>query len=249
LTDCVTDYGVNGWDADMNFVVDSNKVIAGVSSHHSNSKEDRKFYLDVCVLTPKCSKLKSVEYYWDDAETSSEMIVAATANHNQLDSSTADPVTVVIENREQETLGESYSYQMTSGQEMTASLEVSASYSWGLGDNAASFAVTAGFSSTWSTEETWARSNDLSFSEENGFAITYTNTCPAHTYCVQQVTARKGRASIPYKLVAYTEEGSTQNECTEYGNLIVENSWDVESIVYEDLTHPSGLHNCATTEN
>ena len=28
-------------------------LISGVSSHHSNKKEDRKFYLDICVLTPK----------------------------------------------------------------------------------------------------------------------------------------------------------------------------------------------------
>jgi hypothetical protein len=238
LTDCITDRSVNDWDKDMNVVLDSNKVIAGVSSTHSNSKEDRKFYLDICVLTPKCSKLKSVEYYWDDAEESSEIIVAATTKHNQLDSSTADPVTCTISNTQQETLGQSYSYQRTSGQEMTASLEVSASYSWGLGDNGASLAVTAGFSSTWSTEETWARSNEHTFSETNGFKVTYTNTCPAHTYCVQQVTARKGRASVPYKLVAYTEEGSTRNECTEHGNLIVENAWDVESTVYESLTPP-----------
>ena len=95
-------------------------LISGVSSTHSNSKEDRKFYLDICVLTPKCSKLKSVEYYWDDAEESSEIIVAATTKHNQLDSSTADPVTCTISNTQQETLGQSYSYQRTSGQEMTA---------------------------------------------------------------------------------------------------------------------------------
>ena len=45
------------------------------------------------------------------------------------------------------------------------SLEVSAGYTWGLGDNEASIEITAGFSSTWSTEETWERTQSMEMSE------------------------------------------------------------------------------------
>lgn len=95
-------------------------LISGVSSHHSNKKEDRIFYLDICTLVPKCSKLKEVIYYWDDAKESTEMVIAANEIHNQLNSSTQDSVTCTIEYSGQQTLSQSYSYQRTAGQEMTA---------------------------------------------------------------------------------------------------------------------------------
>jgi len=237
LSECTSAW-VNGWDEDINVVLDSNKVIAGVASYHDNGKEDRRFYLVVCTLSPRCSVLKEVIYDWDNAEHSTETVVAAQTTKDNLAHPNAGTITTTISSTSQKTLGSSYTYSKTSGHEMTASLEVSAGYTWGLGKNEGSIEITAGFSSTWSTEETWERTQSMEMSEDNGFQVEFQDTCPGNSHCVLQVTANKGTARIPYQIIAYTKANPSE-ECVEYGTLSVQNSWNIVSRVITSDTAPS----------
>ena len=64
--------------------------------------------------------LKEVIYDWDNAEHSTETVVAAQTTKDNLAHPNAGTITTTISSTSQKTLGSSYTYSKTSGHEMTA---------------------------------------------------------------------------------------------------------------------------------
>lgn len=212
------------------------QVIAGVSSIHDNGHEDRKFTLTICTLTPRCTELESIVYDYDKMQSSMKTVVAGQAIKDNLNHPEAGIIKATISKNMQKTLSDSYEFikEQSSTLGERYSLGVSAAYSWGPKAAFASweFSFTAEFEETWESTntETWSRNNEKSITEENGFQISFQDTCPANHYCVSQVTMETGQAKIPYKMTAYTK-GKPSEKCTEKGVLQIESSFNAKSTV------------------
>jgi len=104
---------------------------------------------------------------------------------------------------------------------------VSAGVNWGIGIGDISASITAGFETTWSTSETWSRSNREEITEESGKELSWTNTCPAHKFCESTITMSHGEIEIPYEIKAYTK-GEIDDTCSETGFVTVSNFWSAK---------------------
>ena len=93
-----------------------------IYSWHENKYEDRIFKIKTCTLTPvaeKCSQLKDVVYDWNNKVPTYETDIAVATNANNLNSNTDIEFTITFKNEVAVKYGSSYSYQWTSGHEMT----------------------------------------------------------------------------------------------------------------------------------
>jgi len=239
LSNCHWNVTANDYDEDVNVVLDSDKVIAGAYSEHSNSAEDRIFHLHICTLSPRCSELKEIVYDYDKMKTSSKTTIVGESIKDNLNHSEAGTILSKITKSNQETLAESYSYEKTEGDQKTASVELSNIANWGPeAGKMGQTEITGGFSNTWSTSETWKRSNEKSITEENGYQISFEDTCPGNHYCVSQVMMTTGEADIPYTITSFTKKNPS-DECIEFGIMKVKNSWNAKSVVTSSTSKES----------
>ena len=66
--------------------------------------------------------------------------------------------------------------------------------------------------------------------QENGYQISFEDTCPGNHYCVSQVMMTTGEADIPYTITSFTKKNPS-DECIEFGIMKVKNSWNAKSVV------------------
>ena len=93
-------------------------MISGVLSIHDNKKEDRRFRLLICKLSPKCTELESIVYDYDSTIVDqSEQICGKTTKDN-LNHPVSGSFTTEIWKTSQESLADSYSFSKTSGYEV-----------------------------------------------------------------------------------------------------------------------------------
>lgn len=235
LEDCSWTTKLNDFDQPkFDYTLPEGKVIAGVESFFDDGKNDRKFYLKLCTLAKKCAVIGTQPVYdWDKKTMEYDPAgeVAGTNSLNNLKHDQIGELTVEVSQTNTHKLANSYSYSYVSGHEMTASLDVTAGVTWGVGPVAeASVEVAAGFSSTWSTEETWTRDNSQEITEANGFKTTWKTVCGAHSYCQANIIMQTGVAKVPYTLVSHTV-GNPAEKCTEEGILTIKRSWDAKMII------------------
>ena len=86
-------------------------MISGVYSKHDNGAEDRKFYLTICTLTPRCTELESIVYDYDKMQSSMETVVAGQAIKDNLNHPEAGIIKATMEKSKQESLSDSYSFE------------------------------------------------------------------------------------------------------------------------------------------
>ena len=53
---------INYWDGPMNVFLNDFEVIAALYSYHSNRREDRRWQMRTCTLTPECSEIIDIKY-------------------------------------------------------------------------------------------------------------------------------------------------------------------------------------------
>jgi len=208
----------------------SDQVIAGVKSWHHSRHEDRRFRLNICTLSPKCTELFDIKYHYDKAITSTAEVIAGQTKKDNMNHPQPGEMTTTFERSKQESLAQSYSFQRTKGHEFGYSLESSGGLNAevpGLGG--VETKITHGVFSTWSSTNTWTRSNTKTITEENGFQISFKDICPGNSYCTSEIKVEFGEAKIPYTMIASSKENSVK--CVEEGILYVKNSWNAHSIV------------------
>jgi hypothetical protein len=129
----------------------------------------------------------------------------------------------------QKTLSDSYTFERTSGHTNEVSMSVTAGYNWGVIVAGGHIDATAGFSHTWSTSESWSRSNTKEFSEGNSRKTSYTANCGAGCNCKLLVSVTVGQAEIPYTMTSKSK-GADGAVCTEKGVMKAVRTWNAQAI-------------------
>lgn len=244
LTGCENNW-VNEYDAAMIAVdlKDSRQVIAGIHSIHNSRKEDRMFKVKVCDLVPKCGVLDRTEYNYDEEVYNRKIVLDQTVVQDNRDNPTVEePVVIEYWVEFDDLMRESYEYGHASGYELGTSLDVSASYNWGVGDfTVATLTGTVGMSSTNYEEDTWTRSEETEYSEGNGVKKTVPDVCPPNMWCSFSLVVEEGESKIPYTSYAYTR-GDPTDICVEHGILTIKNSKFLTVDRDEEAEAPDWFH-------
>jgi hypothetical protein len=192
LTYCSGWQWLNNWDGGVKRVLESKQVITGLYSYHDNNKEDRRFAIMVCELVPKCDQLVEMTYDYGKMTMTEKEETAGKGTLDNRGSKSQNSVTAKISWSEQTRLADAYTFSRTSGWSTTGSLSVTLGYNWGASlagiSAGGSVSVTAGFSATFETSETWTRSQTKTYVETHseGVASLQTVSLDASARCLSQ---------------------------------------------------------------
>jgi len=173
LTRCSDWIKLNSMDEPVNHILGPKQVIAQLYSKHSNRQEDREFQVKQCDLILKCDQLVKIEYGEIQQSASTDNIIGNSTYDNRRGAST-NQFTAAITRTQQESHSDSYTFSRTSGWSNTGSIAVTAGYNWGVKVAGGSFSVTAGFSHTYQTSQTWQRTQTKTYAEMNGNKVAFT---------------------------------------------------------------------------
>jgi hypothetical protein len=221
---------LNKFDEHLDHKLGEDEVIAGIHSEHENWYQDREFSIVVCRLVRKCGELVNITYDLAKANETLEEMFVGNSSYDNTQATMANSFTAEISVTEQETLSDSYTYARTSGHTNMHSLTVDVGYKWGPDANSGfHFDIINEFSNTWSTSESWSRSNSKSYSTGNAKQISYTANCAAGCNCNLHIRVTNGLAEIPYTIVSKSKDVGG-GFCQENGVMMATRSWNAHAV-------------------
>ena len=114
----------------MDFIPNTGRVIVGIKSEHSGRKEDRRFWIKICKIMPKCNEIYDIIYKTEGITPVWDPIVAGQGYLNNLDGTGDSKWNVEVSKSEAKSLSDSQSYSRTEGFTASVGASFSMSYSY-----------------------------------------------------------------------------------------------------------------------
>merc|ERR1712217_15974 len=209
----------NNWDGLIYWKGAANAnhgFLVGMSSYHSNSKEDRKY---------KFFSIRSDNWYTTDCKWRK--------NVNDWDGKLSWTL------GDDEVIGGLYSIHSNKKEDRQWSIQVcklrkkcteisKIEYNTVISD-VTEEEVTVGASTSWSFEQGWTRGSSKEYSEENGRRMSFTANCKAGCKCTLDVVVKTAKGVIPYTM--WSQSVDKKHQCIEQGDLTVDYSFDGHATV------------------
>merc|ERR1711870_35582 len=205
----------NNWDGLIYWKGAANAnhgFLVGMSSFHSNRKEDRQWSIQVCKLRKKCTEISKIEYNTVISDVTEEEVSAGKQVFDNRNGQLDNSYTAEISQISLSSLTESYEFSQTSGWENEVSMSVTAGVTLGVpAINEYSLEVTVGASQSWSFEQGWTRGNSKEYSEENGRRMSFTANCKAGCKCTLDLVVKTAKGVIPYTM--WSQSVDKKHQC------------------------------------
>jgi len=235
LYECSDTYRVlNDMDGEMDFILNTGRVIVGIKSVHNSKAEDRRFWIKICKIMPKCNEIYDIIYKTEGITPVWDPIVAGQGYLNNLDGTGDSKWNVEVSKSEAKSLSDSQSYSRTEGFAASAGASFGIAYSTEVPNvSKTTYSVEVSTDITTSKEEGWSRETSTDTTDEISTTAGAEHECPGGMYCLGKIIVTQAKISIPYEIKMKNK--ITGVECQEKGIFEKVQSFGADTI-FEDLT-------------